>query len=511
MSVSKVLKSWNTEAMSQPNWPISTGSRSTNGSASRNSGCSGSEKRAAGLVPSGLCQERKGLLSTAEKTLKSRASQAPLFRGVPPAEKLGLAALIMCIYRIWLRWISKNKGSIIRNMRAFESFRYKNFKIFWLFQIFSLAGTWMQMVAQGWLVYEITGSKLLLGLLNAIAGLPILFLTPFGGVIADHVNKKKLLWYTQLVFALSSFLVGFLISTGQISFAALALITFLVGVANALDAPARQAFVVELTEKKALPNAIALNSIAFNAARIVGPAAAGFIIGAFGIEDCFYLNAMTFFIMMAGLMLIKGDFSPVSKWTSGMLEPFFEGARYIYRDKKTLLLMILVAFTSVLVMPYAVLMPVFAKDILKVGPQGLGLLMSAGGMGALLSAFMLAQYSSRINFIKYIIFSTIVVSLSLIAFSISVSFILSCAFLAVLGWGIVSQAACVNTVLQKEVPDRMRGRIMGFYTLSFLGLMPIGGFQAGVTAQYLGAPASLIIGGLICLIPAVPMALYLRK
>ena len=153
-------------------------------------------------------------------------------------------------------------------MRAFESFRYKNFKIFWSFQIFSLAGTWMQMVAQGWLVYEITGSKLLLGVLNAIAGLPILFLTPFGGVIADHVNKKKLLWYTQLVFAMSSFLVGFLISTEQISFASLALITFVVGLANAVDSPARQAFVVELTEKKALPNAIALNSIAFNAARI---------------------------------------------------------------------------------------------------------------------------------------------------------------------------------------------------------------------------------------------------
>ena len=197
---------------------------------------------------------------------------------------------------------------------------------------------------------------------------------------------------------------------------------------------------------------------------------------------------------MAGLVLIKGDFSPATKWTSGMLEPFFEGARYIYRDKKTLLLMVLVAFTSVFVMPYAVLMPVFAKDILKVGPQGLGLLMSAGGMGALLSAFMLAQYSSRINFIKYIVFSTIVVSLSLIAFSVSVSFILSCAFLAVLGWGIVSQAACVNTVLQKEVPDRMRGRIMGFYTLSFLGLMPIGGFQ-GVDRPVSCGPAALILGG----------------
>lgn len=385
--------------------------------------------------------------------------------------------------------------------KAFESLKYPNYRNFWFNEGVSLIGLWMQMIAQGWLVYDMTGSKFLLGLINTIAGLPIIFFTPIGGIIADHVNKKNLLIATQIVFAVLSFLIGFLIYTGGINFYVLASIVFLIGIANAIDSPTRQSFVAELVGPASLGNAIALNSLAFNTARMIGPAVAGYIIGFVGVESCYFINAATFLGVIIALFLLKGDFSPRSKPIISARTAFAEGLAYIVKNKKVLFSLLLVAFTSIFVMPYAVLMPVFARDIFHVGAQGLGTLMAFSGFGALVGAFMLAHFSGRVDLEKLIVVSTFIIAAALLAFAISRVYFVSLAALAMLGWSIVSQAASVNTYIQNEVPNSLRGRIMSFYVLSFMGLMPLGSFQAGLMAHFFGAPSALAVGAAISLLP----------
>ncbi len=385
--------------------------------------------------------------------------------------------------------------------KAFESLKYPNYRNFWFNEGVSLVGLWMQMIAQGWLVYNMTGSKFLLGFINTIAGLPVIFFTPIGGIIADHCNKKKLLIATQITFASLSFLIGALIFTGGINFMNLAAIVFLIGIANAIDSPTRQSFVAELVGPASLGNAIALNSLAFNTARMLGPAVAGYIIGFAGVESCYFINAATFLGVIIALFMLKGDFSPKTRIITSARAAFTEGLVYILENKKVLFSLLLVAFTSVFVMPYAILMPVFARDIFHAGAQGLGTLMASSGFGALAGAFMLAHFSGRIDLRKLIFISTFLIAGALFVFASSKIFFLSLISLAVLGWSIVSQAASVNTYIQNEVPNSLRGRIMSFYVISFMGLMPIGSFQAGLLAHYFGAPAALMAGSAISLLP----------
>ena len=396
-------------------------------------------------------------------------------------------------------------------MSVFESLKFTNYRNFWIGQLISLIGSWMQMIAMGWLVYDLTSSKLLLGLINGIAGIPVLLLMPIGGIFADRMSKRKLMLVTQFSFAILAFMIGVLISTGRINFWNLAFIAFLMGIVNAADTPANQSFVVELVDRKVLSNAIALNSFAFNAARVVGPAVAGYIIGIAGIEACFYMNSLSFFVLIFALFYMKGDFSPKADSSSSVKHALLEGLRYIMKNKKILSLISLIAFTSLFIMPYAALMPVFAKDILMVGAQGMGILMSFAGAGALIGAFMLAQFGGRINLRQIILTSTVTLSATVILFAHSTSFPFSCLMLMVLGWAIVSQAASINTFIQHEVPNELRGRVMSFYSLFFMGFMPMGAFQAGIVAHFLGAPAALTIGGIICLVPALPMGLYLKR
>jgi len=397
--------------------------------------------------------------------------------------------------------LHENQGFWNRLPKAFESLKYPNYRNFWFNEGISLIGLWMQMIAQGWLVYEITGSKFLLGMINTIAGLPVIFFTPIGGIIADRYNKKDLLILTQIVFAALSFLIGFLVYTGGVNFTNLAVIVFLIGIANSIDSPTRQSFVAELVGPRSLGNAIALNSLAFNTARMIGPAIAGYIIGIVGIESCYFINAATFLGVIIALLLLKGDFSPKAKKDTSARAAFIEGLKYILEDKKVLFSLCLVAFTSIFVMPYAILMPVFAKDVFRVGAPGLGTLMAFSGFGALTGAFMLAHFSGRIDLKRTIFISTFTIAAALLIFSLSRIFLVSLLALAVLGWSIVSQAASINTYIQNEVPNSLRGRIMSFYVLSFMGLMPVGSFQAGLMAHYFGASAALALGAFVSLVP----------
>ena len=392
---------------------------------------------------------------------------------------------------------------------AFASFEHSNFRLFWIVQLVSLIGIWMQITAQGWLVYDLTASKFLLGVFNSVGGLPLLLLSPFGGLIADRFNRKKLLVFTQIALSAGSFLIGGLISSKMITFQILVIIAFLGGIVNAIDSPTRMAFIVELIDIKSLGNAIALNSIGFNTARVIGPAMAGYIVGMIGLDICFYLNALAFIPAIVGTSILKGDFSARGALENSVKEAILEGGRYVRANKNVFYSLLLVATSSTFVMPFAILMPVYAKDILKVGAQGLGTLMAFTGFGSLIGAYLLAQFSHRIDFVRLIYYSTILLAVSLFLFAFSTHFTRSCFLLALLGMGIVIQVASINTFIQRTVPDALRGRIMSFYTLCFMGFMPIGAFQAGFVSHFIGAPLSLASGAVVLLVPII--VLFFRK
>lgn len=397
------------------------------------------------------------------------------------------------------------------NTEIFSSLKEKNFAIFWSGQGISFIGSWMQMMAQSWLIYDLFSSKILLGVFNGVSGLPLLLLTPIGGLFADRFNRKKLLFTVQIIFAVLYFLFGLMVSLKFTSFSLLVFIGFLTGLFNAIDIPARQAIVVNLVEKKYLGNAIALNSLGINIARILGPALAGYLIGTIGVTSCFYINAASFIPAAITLFLLKGDFRSKEANDISIKIALLKGAQYIQDNKKVLFSLILIAFSSTFVMPFVILMPVFAKDVLNAGPQGLGILMAFSGMGALIGAATLAQLSRKIDYEKFVIINIFVVSFSLILFSFSTIFAFSCLTLAFLGWGIVSLAASISTIIQREVPNELQGRVMSYYSMAFMGFMPIGAFQAGILSHFVGAEMTLTIGGVVCLIPALLMAIGYRK
>lgn len=384
--------------------------------------------------------------------------------------------------------------------KLFSSLGHRNFRLFWLGQLFSLSGTWIQITAQGWLVYELTNSAFLLGVINAIAALPIMLFSLVGGVAADRLNKKRVLLLTQVFSMLLAFCLGVLVSLHIAQFWNIAVIVALLGLVNAFDVPARQAFVAETVARNDLNNAIALNSISFNAARIIGPVIAGFLAGVFGIASCFYVNSVSFLTVIIALFFIKGDFIPKDLSKSPIAQGLKEGARYVFLHKSIRSLVIITAVSSIFGMANVVLMPIFAKDVLNVGVKGLGFLMASIGIGAIFGALTLTIFSHSEHKKIFVKSGTIILASSLILFSFSKAYYLSLILLMPAGWGIITQAVTINTLLQNQTPDKLRGRVMSFYTLMFLGMTPVGSFFAGITAHWFGAPCALLLSGLACLI-----------
>jgi MFS family permease len=390
---------------------------------------------------------------------------------------------------------------------VFEALGQDNFRYFFFGQLVSLTGLWMMMMATSWLIYDMTGSRFLLGMVNTVSGLPALILNPVGGIFADRMDKKMLLLFTQVASSAISFLIGFLISVHMIGVENLTILVFVFGLVSAIDSPTRQAFVIELVEKRTMGNAIALNSLGFNSARIIGPAVAGYLIGMIGVESCYFINAVSFIAVIISLLMIKGDFGPKNMDGHSIRKDFMDGLEYLFRNKRVLASLVVVAFTSIFIMPYAILMPVFVKDIFHRGPEGMGILMAFSGLGALIGALGLAQFSRTIDYKKFILFSSFIMTLASFVFSYSTSFSLAGLMLIFMGWGIVSQAASVNTVIQQEVPNKLRGRIMGFYAMSFMGFMPVGAFQAGIVSHFYGAQFTLAAGAVLSLLPTLLLLL----
>ncbi|CAN5355023.1 MFS transporter [soil metagenome] len=352
----------------------------------------------------------------------------------------------------------------------------------------------MQSTAQGWLVLQLTDSEFLLGLTTAAASLPVLLFTLWAGVIADRADKRRLLVVAQSAALVQALAMAVLTDAGVITYPMILVLAIVLGTANAFEIPTRQSFFVDLVAREDLTNAIALNSSAFSATRIVGPAVAGALIGAVGIASAFYLNAASYLFVLVALLLIRlPAFRAPSERVSAR-ENLREGFDFIRGNRIIATLVGIVAAISIFGFPFVILMPVFARDVLRVGASGLGWLLAASGAGSLLGALTLAALPPRVRRGPLLLASSLSFTIFLAGFALSRSFALSLVLLALTGFTVILNNSTTNALLQSLVPNQLRGRVMAVYVFMFLGMAPIGALQAGTLANWLGAPAAIAAG-----------------
>jgi len=389
---------------------------------------------------------------------------------------------------------------------AFAALRHRNFQLFYAGQFLSLVGTWMQSTAQGWLVLNLTNSELLLGVVTAVASAPTVLFSLYAGALADRADKRRIIMAANAASLVLALLLAILTHTETITYPAVLAIAFALGTANAFEIPTRQSFFVELVGRDDLPNAIALNSAQFNATRIVGPAIAGWLIGTAGTAACFYANAASYLFVLAGLHAMRLPAFRRPERREGTLETIREGLAYIRSDRLSRTLVCLIAAFSVLGFPYVMLMPVFARDVLRVGAHGLGWLLAATGAGALAGGIALAAAGERIPRGRILLGASLGFCAAVFTFAGSRSFPLSLALLALVGFTMVLNNATVNALLQSTVPDHLRGRVMSVYVFMFVGTAPIGALQAGALSKALDAPSALQIGAAVLAVIVVAVA-----
>lgn len=396
----------------------------------------------------------------------------------------------------------------IFNGGSFKSLRHKNYRLFFTGQLISVIGTWLQMTAMPWLVYRMTDSAFLLGLVAFLNQIFVLLLAPYAGAFADHYDKKKILTITQALGMLQALALAALTLTGTIELWHIIALASFAGLINAFDMPTRQSFLVQMVPKEDLMNAIGLNSLVFNGARLIGPAIAGLLIASVGEGLCFLVNGLSFTATITALACIvpaSGGHSdnndiPIS-------EKFMVGIKYIRSSRKISYVLALLSVTGLTGMFPMVLMPVFVKDIYGLGASGLGLFMSAMGVGALAGTFMITSKKNSEGLNKTIITAAFGFGLTVICFAFIRFIPLTLAMIAAAGYFLVLQMGFSNTIVQLSVPDELRGRVMGFFIMAFMGFAPIGSFAAGLLAQQFSAPAAVAFGGAVTLLAA----LFLRK
>jgi len=384
------------------------------------------------------------------------------------------------------------------------SLRYRNYRLFFAGQSISLVGTWMQIVAISWLVYNLTSSALLLGLVGFFSQIPTFFLSPFTGVFIDRWNRHRILIITQTLSMIQAFALAFLTLTGTINILSIILLSLSLGLINAFDMPARQAFVIEMVEKKEdLPNAIALNSSLVNVARFIGPAVAGLLVAVVGEGYCFLINGISYIAVIIALLAMKINRIPKKVRINNITKEIKEGFRYSFGFAPIRSILLLLGLASLIGMPYLVLMPIFAKDILHGGAHTLGFLMAAAGIGALVGGIYLASRKSILGLGKILTFAAAIFGLGLIIFAFSKNLYFSLSMMMVSGFGMLIQIAASNTLLQTITEDDKRGRVMSFFTMAFMGMSPFGNLIAGAMADKIGAPNTVLISGAICIIGAI--------
>ena len=378
----------------------------------------------------------------------------------------------------------------------FAALRHRNFRLFFIGQFISLIGTWMQRIAQAWLVLNITHSPFLLGLVGALQWLPVLFLSLVGGVIADRVSKRSMLVVTQSAQMVQAFVLGALVLTGTIQYWHVVVLACALGFTSAFDIPTRQAFVFEMVEGEDTMNAIAMNSTIFNGARLFGPAIAGVAIGTLGMGWAFLANGISFIAVIIALLMM--NVRPVEPITSaGIFEHLQEGVAYLMRTPAALQVVALVALMSVFAMNFNVLVPVLAKDVLHQDAAGFGFLTSAQGIGALAGALGIAWISHLGPRPSLLLGGAGALALSSLLLADARHFAVAAVLLAIAGGSMVAFTATANTSLQLSAPDHLRGRVMSMYAIVMGGMTPAGALVAGALAQFWGAPGAFGIGGLV--------------
>jgi MFS family permease len=391
-----------------------------------------------------------------------------------------------------------------------RALRHRNFQLFFSGQLISLIGTWMQTVAQSWLVYRLTGSSLLLGSVGFASQFPVFLVAPFGGIVADRCTRQKVVIGTQtasmaLAFVLSLLTLGGIVQVWQIF-----VLAALLGVVNAFDIPGRQAFLVDMVGKEDLMNAIALNSSMFNGARILGPAIAGVLVAKIGEGWCFFANGVSYIAVIVGLCLMRvrpcstpSDASPLAHLK--------EGFHFAYHTTPIRAILLLLGLVSLVAMPYSVLMPIFADKILHGGARALGILMGATGVGALLGALTLASKTEVRGLGRWVALACGGFGISLILFAFSRNLWLSVCLLLPVGFSMMLQMSSSNTLIQAMVPDHLRGRVMAVYSMMFMGMAPFGALFAGALADRVGAPVTLSLGAIAAIGGAALFWLQLPK
>jgi MFS family permease len=391
---------------------------------------------------------------------------------------------------------------------TFRALAHRNFQLFFGGQLISLTGTWMQSVAQSWLVYRLTGSSLLLGSVGFAGQIPILLLASVGGTVADRVNRHRMVVATQVASLVLAAALAGLTLTHTIQIWQIFVLAALLGVVNAFDIPARQSFLIDMVGREDLMNAIALNSSMFNGARIVGPAIAGLLVARFGEGWCFAVNAVSYVAVIAGLLWMQVE-CPRRSGDASPLEAMLEGFRFVDRTAPIRALLLLLGLVSLVGMPYTVLMPVFADKVLHGGPKALGILMGATGVGAMLGALTLATRRGVRGLGKWVALSAVGFGFGLVLFSQSRHMWLSVALLLPIGFCMMLEMSASNTLIQTMTPDALRGRVMAVYSMMFMGMAPFGALFGGGLAERLGAPLTVAIGGVACMAGAAVFALYL--
>src|ERR1700757_1840336 len=397
-----------------------------------------------------------------------------------------------------------------------RALKHRNFQLFFSGQLISLIGTWMQSVAQAWLVYRLTGSSLLLGAVGFSSQIPVFLVAPFGGTLADRSNRQRLVIATQTASMLLAAILAWLTLTNRVHVWHIFVLAALLGVVNAFDIPGRQSFLVDMVGKEDLMNAIALNSSMFNGARVVGPAVAGVLVARLGEGWCFFANGMSYIAVIAGLMLMKVHAPARASAHPSPIEHVIDGFQFGKNTAPIRALLLLLGIVSVTGMPYVVLMPIFADKILHRGGQELalwigshdlgavrlGILMGAAGVGALLGALTLAMRSGVKGLGTWVSVCCAGFGVSLIVFAASKSFWLSVLLLLPVGYFIMLQMSSSNTLIQVMVPDALRGRAMAVYSMMFMGMAPVGALLGGALSDRLGAPWTVAIGGLASVLGA---------
>ncbi len=388
--------------------------------------------------------------------------------------------------------------------KGLSAFRHHNFRLFWFGQLVSLIGTWMQQVAQGWLVLELTDDPWALGLVAAAQFLPVIVLGLFAGVLADAVSKRKALIATQAAAMVLALVLAALVHFGRVEVWHVFVLAGLLGVVNAFDMPVRQAFVVEMVGREDIANAVAFNSAVFNGTRIFGPAIAGLLIATVGIAICFFINGVSYVAVIIGLLAMRtGELrgappSLVQRSVRSVIDSLTEGLRYVRDEPTVRLALTVLGIVATVALNFQVLLPLLARDVLGGGADTFGFLMAASGVGSLASSLSIA-FGQRPT-PRLLLAGATAIGLAMLGLGVSRVLPFSLVLMLVTGWGVIAMAATTNTLIQLTTPDELRGRVMSVYTTVFAGSVPIGGLFAGGMAATAGTPVALALGGVLALV-----------